>query len=260
MNCNKILGLGLALLLSSTAFGQSAADNSTPAISQDAAQPGASAPAAQPGTPVSYASVSQLNSILSQIESTSKGTQSDLQRLHIDRWRTDKTTKEQALTNVDSIQRNLQDALPDIIAQLRAAPENVPDTFKLYRNLDALYDVLGNVVELTGAFGPRDDAQSLGNDLNAFEAARRLMADRIDNVSTEKETEIVRLRNELKTVQAVAPVAPPKKVIIDDTEPPPKKPAPKRKSTRKSTTPKTSSPTGTTPPASQTQPQNPNPQ
>jgi hypothetical protein len=260
MNCNKILGVGLALLLSSTAFGQSAADNSTPAISQDAAQPGARAPAAQPGTPVSYASVSQLNSILSQIESTSKGTQSDLQRLHIDRWRTDKTTKEQALTNVDSIQRNLQDALPDIIAQLRAAPENVPDTFKLYRNLDALYDVLGNVVELTGAFGPRDDAQSLGNDLNAFEAARRLMADRIDNVSTEKETEIVRLRNELKTVQAVAPVAPPKKVIIDDTEPPPKKPAPKRKSTRKSTTPKTSSPTGTTPPASQTQPQSPNPQ
>jgi hypothetical protein len=113
---------------------------------------------------------------------------------------------------------------------------------------------------LTGAFGPRDDAQSLGNDLNAFEAARRQMADRIDNVSTQKEAEIVRLRNELKTAQAAVPVAPPKKVIIDDTEPPPKKPAPKRKSTRKSTTPKTSSPPSTTPPASQTQPQNPNPQ
>jgi hypothetical protein len=260
MNGNKIFGLSLALLLSSAAFGQSVPDNSTPAISQDAAQPGASVPAAPPGTPVSYASVSQLNSILSQIESTSKGTQSDLQRLHIDHWRTDKTTKEQALTNVDSIQRNLQAALPDIIAQLRAAPEDIPDTFKLYRNLDALYDVLGNVVELTGAFGPRDDAQSLGNDLNAFEAARRQMADRIDNVSTQKEAEIVRLRNELKTAQAAVPVAPPKKVIIDDTEPPPKKPAPKRKSTRKSTTPKTSSPPSTTPPASQTQPQNPNPQ
>jgi hypothetical protein len=260
MNCSKIFQLSLALLLSSAAFGQSAPDNSTPAISQDAVQPVASAPAAQPGTPVSYASVSQLNGILSQIENTSKGTQSDLQRLRIDRWRTDKATKEQALTNVDSIQRNLQEALPDIIAQLRAAPENVPDTFKLYRNLDALYDVLGNVVELTGAFGPRDDAQSLGNDLNAFEAARRQMADRIDNVSTQKETEIVRLRNELKTVQAAAPVAPPKKVVVDDTEPPPKKPAPKKKSTRKSTTPKTSSPTSTKPPADQTQPQNPNPQ
>lgn len=258
MNCSKIIGLVLALLLSSVAFCQAPADNSMPAGSQDAAQ-APSAPGPQSGTPVSYASVSQLNGILSQIENTSKDTQADLQRLRIERWKTDKTTKEQALTNVDSIQRNLQAALPDIIAQLRAAPENVPDAFKLYRNLDALYDVLGNVVELTGAFGPRDDAQSLGNDLSAFEAARRQMAGRIDNLSTAKEDEIVHLRNELKTAQAVVPVAPPKKVIVDDTQPPPKKPATKKKST-KSTKPKTSEPAGTKPPTGQTQQQNPNPQ
>jgi hypothetical protein len=255
MNCNKIIGLVLALLLSSAAFCQAPADNSTSASSRDAAQ-GPIAPAAQGGTPVSYASVSQLNGILSQIETTSKDTQSDLQRLRIERWKTDKSTKEQALTNVDSIQRNLQAALPDIIAQLRAAPENVPDAFKLYRNLDALYDVLGNVVELTGAFGSRDDAQSLGNDLSAFEAARRQMAERIDNLSTAKEDEIVHLRNELKTAQAVVPVAPPKKVIVDDTQPPLKKPATKKKSTK----PKTSEPAGTKPPTSQTQQLNPNPQ
>lgn len=259
MNCNKMIGLSLALLLSPAVFGQSAGDNSTPASSQDAAQ-APIAPAGQPSAPVSYASMSQLNGILSQIETTSKDTQSDLQQLHIERWRTDKTTKAQALTNVDSIQRNLQAALPDIIAQLRAAPENVPDTFKLYRNLDALYDVLGNVVELTGAFGPRDDAQSLGNDLNAFEGARRQMAERIENLSTAKEDEIVHLRNELKTAQAAVPVAPPKKTIVDDTEPPPKKPATKKKSTRKSTKPKAGEPTSTKPPAGQTQPQNPNPQ
>lgn len=260
MNRNMIFGLSLALLLSSAAFAQSAADNSTPVSSQDAAQPGATASAAQPGAPVSYASVSQLNTILSQIENASKDTQSDLQHLRIERWRTDKTTKEQALTNIDSIQRNLQAALPDIIAQLRAAPENIPDTFKLYRNLDALYDVLGNVVELTGAFGPRDDAQSLSNDLNAFEGARRQMADRIENVSTQKEAEIVRLRNELKTTRAAVPAAPPKKTVIDDTEPPPKKPAPKKKSTKKPSTPTSSSPPATKPPEGQTQPQNPNPQ
>jgi hypothetical protein len=258
MNCNKIVGLSLALLFSSAAFCQSATDNSTPASSQDAAQ-APPAPSPQPGTPVSYASVSQLNGILSQIESTSKDTQSDLQQLRIERWKTDKTTKAQALTNVDSIQRNLQAALPDIIAQLRAAPENVPDTFKLYRNLDALYDVLGNVVELTGAFGSRDDAQSLGNDLSAFEAARRQMADRIDNLSTAKEDEIVHLRNELRTAQAAVPVAPPKKVIVDDSEPPAKKPAAKKKSA-KSTKPKTSSPANPKPPSDQNQQQNPNPQ
>jgi hypothetical protein len=257
MNCNKVIGLSLALLFSPAGFGQSAMSNPT---SAEPVQPSAPAPA-QAGTPVSYASVSQLNGILGQIENTSKDTQSDLQRLRIERWRTDKTTKEQALTNIDSIQRNLQAALPDIIAQLRAAPENVPDTFKLYRNLDALYDVLGNVVELAGAFGARDDAQSLENDLNAFEAARRQMAERIENLSTAKENEIVRLRTELKSAQAVVPVAPPKKVIVDDTEPPPKKPATKKKSTKSTTKPTTNSPTGTKPPAGQTQQQqNPNPQ
>jgi hypothetical protein len=255
MNCKRIFNLTLALLFSSVAYGQSGVGNSTPVISEESAQANPGAQTAQNSAPVSYASVSQLNGILSQIQDVSKDTQADLDRLHIDRWKTDKTTKAQALTNVESIQRNLQEALPDIIAQLRSAPENLPDTFKLYRNLDALYDVLGNVVELTGAFGPRDDAQSLGNDLNTFEAARRQMAERIETLSTAKESEIVRLRTELKTAQAAIPSEPPKKVIVDDTQPPPKKPATKKKSSTKTTKPKTGSPAITKPPAEQPKPQ-----
>jgi hypothetical protein len=205
----------------------------------------------QGGVPVSYASVSQLNGMLGQLESTSKSAQGDLAKLRIEKWKTDSAMKKQALENVESIQRNLQSALPEIIGQLRAAPEDVPASFKLYRNLDALYDVLGSVVESTGAFGSRDDLQSLSNDLNSFETTRKQLADRIENLSSSKEAEIVRLRTELKTAQAAIPAAPPKKVIVDDTEPP-KKPTPKKKSTAK---PKT-----TKPPA-QTQPQQPsNPQ
>ena len=258
MNRKRIFNVGLALLfLSAPTLGQSpAAGNPARANFVYSAQATASDGPAQNGTPVSYASVSQLNGMLSKLDDASKSTQADLARLRIERWKTDKTTKEQALTNVDSIQRNLQAALPDIMGQLRAAPESVPATFKLYRNLDALYDVLGNVVELTGAFGPRDDAQALGDDLNAFEATRRQMAERIENLSTAKEAEIVRLRTDLKTAQAAIPSEPPKKVIVDDTEPP-KKPAVKKKSTTK---PKATKPPSTKPPAGQSQPQNPNPQ
>lgn len=260
MDRNRILSLSLVLLFSSPAFSQSGAGSLTTTVPQETAQAGPGPQAAQNSAPVSYASVSQLNGILSQIESASKDTKADLDRLHIDRWKTDKTTKAQALTNVDSIQRNLQSALPDIIGQLRSAPESLPGTFKLYRNLDALYDVLGNVVELTGAFGSRDDAQSLENDLNAFEGARRQMAERIDNLSTSKEAEIVRLRTELKTAQAAAPSEPPKKIVVDDTAPPAKKSTTKKKTTTK---PKTSSSPSPKPPAGQTQQpqqQNPNPQ
>lgn len=184
------------------------------------------------GAPVSYASVSELNTMLGQLDSTSKDTQADLAKLRIDRWHTDNSAKRQTLTKVDSIQRNLSSALPEIMGQLRSAPEDVPASFRLYRNLDALYDVLGSVVESVGAFGPKDDFQALANDLNSFEGTRKQLAERIDNLSTSKEAEIARLRTDLKTAQAAiaaAPTPPPKKIVIDDTQPPPKKPAAKKK-------------------------------
>lgn len=202
-------------------------------------------------TPVSYASITELNGMLAQLESASKGTQADLIKLRIERWKTDNSYKKQTLTNVDSIQRNLQNALPEIMAQLRAAPESLPATFKLYRNLDALYDVLGSVVESTGAFGSKDDFEALSNDLNGFEGTRKQMAQRIENLSSAKEAEIVRLRADLKTAQAAVPVTPPKKIVVDDSEPPKKPATVKKKPAPKPGT--TTTPTTAKPPAGQTQ-------
>ena len=183
---------------------------------------------AQGGEPVSYASVTQINGLLVQLEATSKTTQSDLVKLRIEHWKADNGSKKQALAKVDSIQRNLQGALPEIIGGLRAAPEDVPATFKLFRNLDALYEVLGSVVEDAGAFGSKDDLQTLANDLNAFEGTRKQIAERIESLSSAKEAEIVRLRADLKTAQAAIPATPPKKTVVDDNEPA-KKPAVKKK-------------------------------
>src|SRR5579862_9688529 len=197
-----------------------AAAQSGPAISV--------APAGGQGQPVSYASVTQLNGLLSQLEATSKDTQADLVKLRIEHWKADSGYKKQALGNVDSIQRNLQGALPEMLAQLRSAPENLPATFKLYRNLDALYDVLGSVVEGAGAFGSKDDLQSLSNDLSSFEGTRKQLAQRMETLSAAKESEIVRLREDLKTARTAVPVAPPAKIVVDDTQPP-KKPAAKKK-------------------------------
>ena len=184
------------------------------------------------GQPVSYASVTQLNELLSQIEATSKSTQGDLSRLRIEKWKTDAANKKEALATVDSIQRNLQGALPEVIAQLRNAPEDVAASFKLYRNLDALYSVLRDVQDAAGAFGSKDDLQSLSNDLSAFEGSRKQLAERIDSLSSSKEHELEQLRVQLKTLQAQVEAAPPKKTVVDDTEPP-KKPAAKKKAPAK---------------------------
>ncbi len=178
--------------------------------------------------PVSYASVTELNGLLSQLEQASKSAQTDLAGLRIEKWKADSGTKKQSLAGSDSVQRNLQGALPEIIGQLRAAPESLPATFKLYRNLDALYDVMGGVVESAGAFGSKDEFQALSTDLANLEASRRAFAARIEKLADAKEAEITRLRTDLKTAQAAVPTEPPKKTVVDDNAPA-KKPAVKKK-------------------------------
>src|SRR5256885_12987334 len=201
-------------------------------LGQSGPAPSGAAANGQGGSPVSYASVTQLNGMLSELEDTSKKTQSDLQKLRVEKWKADGSYNKQALGNAESIERNLQGALPEIIGQLRSTPESLPATFKLYRNLDALYDVLGSVTEGAGAFGSKDDLQALSTDLSTFENTRKDLADRLVNLSTAKEAEINRLRTDLTKAQAMIPLEPPKKTIVDDTEAP-KKPATKKKSAAK---------------------------
>jgi hypothetical protein len=204
-----------------------------------------------PGSaPVSYSSVTQLNDVLAALEQASQAAQVDLAKLRIERWKTDSGTKKQTDADVQSIQRNLGTALPAVIGELRSSPENLTATFKLYRNLDALYDVLTSVVESAGAFGSKDDFQSLQNDLNAIEKSRRALADRMDGLSVTKENEIGQLRTQLKNAQAAIPTAPPKKVVVDDTEPPKKTP---KKKTAKSAKPATTTTPPAAPPATSSQ-------
>ena len=186
--------------------------------------------------PVSYAALSQVSSLLGQLEQQSQATQLDLAKLRIDRWKTDSTSKKQAQSNVESVTRNLHDALPAIMGELRSAPESLVSTFKLYRNLDALYDVLGSVVESTGAFGSKDEFQQLANDLTAIENSRRSFADRMETLAGTKEVELTKLRTQIHTAQQASVPTTPKKVVVDDTETPKKpvkKAVPKPPSTSK---------------------------
>ncbi len=205
-------------------------------------------PSSSSPPPVPYASVSELNLLLSQLEQNSQTIQLDLAKLRIEKWKTDGNTKRGAQSDIDSINRNLQTALPEMITQLRNSQENLTATFKLYRNLNALYDVFSGVVESAGAFGSRDDYQSLQNDLDGLDRSRRAFADRMETLSNGKEGELAHLRTELRAAQAAVQAPPPvKKVVVDDTEPPPKKPVKKKKPTSK--TAKPSKPAATQQPA-----------
>jgi hypothetical protein len=222
------------------------------------AQPGATNPPAA-AAPVPYSSVSELNLLLSQVEQNSQDTQADLSKLRIEKWKTDANTKRLSEADVASVQRNLQSALPEMVTQLRNSPEDMEASFKLYRNLDALYDVFGSIVESAGAFGSRDEFQSLQNDLSGLERTRRSLADRIDTLASNKEGELTRLRTQVQTLQAAAAqqqAAPPKKVVVDDTEAHKKPVAKKKPAAKKPSTQSQTQPTQNPPPQPpQTQPQ-----
>jgi hypothetical protein len=184
---------------------------------------------------VSYTSITELNQLLANLQQTSQAAQLDLARLRIDRWKTDSGTKHQTESDAESVNRNLQNALPGMLADLKNSPESLALTFKVYRNLDALYDVLSSVTESTGAFGGKDEFQSLSKDLSSLQDSRRAFADRMDKLANAKETELGQLRTTLQQARAEAA---PKKVVVDDTAPAPKKTPPHKKPVAKPAAPK----------------------
>ena len=202
----------------------------------------AQAPNNNPSAPVSYSSISELNQLIGNLQQASQSTQEDLSHLRIEKWKTDGNTKRQTESDRESIQRNLQNALPSIVGELKNSPESLASTFKLYRNLDALYDVLNSVVESAGAFGSKEEFQALNKDIGSIEESRRAVADRMDKLANAKETEIGQLRIELQNARAAIP---PKKTVVDDTQPtPPPKKTTKKKPAAK---PKPANPQGAQP-------------
>jgi len=207
-------------------------------------------PSGAPSAPVSYSSMTELNQLISNLQQASQGAQDNLSHLRIEKWKTDSATKRQTEADSQSILRNLQNALPTMLTDLKNSPENLALTFKVYRNLDALYDVMTSLTESTGAFGAKEEYQALSNDLGNIESSRRAFAERMDKLANAKESEIAQLRVDLQTARAAAP---PKKVVVDDTEPEAKKPVHKKSTTKPK--PKSNSQDTTSSSQSQQQPQ-----
>jgi len=185
---------------------------------------------------------STLDPLLNQAQRLAQNTSSDLAKLRISKWKADSNSKQQAQSNTDSLTRNLNYAFPELLNKARNAPLSLGPTFTLYRNVNALYDVLANVAESAGAFGPHEQYDPLANDVAQWDQVRRNLADHLDQLAANTDAELTRLRTQA-AMAARAQQAPPKKVVVDDNAP-----APAAKTTKKK------KPTASTP-ASQSPPQ-----
>jgi hypothetical protein len=192
--------------------------------------------AADNKTAVGSTSMTSILPDLDRLQQAASQTNIDLGHLRIEKWKADSGSKQQSQANADSIQRNLTAALPGLISDVRSAPQDIGAEFRLYRNLDALYDVLASLTEATGAFGSRSDYDLLAQQLGVFDSVRHNLGNSLESLASSSQSELVQLRAQVRTMQqAAAPVPPPKKVVVDDNEPA-KKTAHKKKPAAKPAT------------------------
>jgi len=166
-----------------------------------------------------------LSPLLAQIQSAGRTTTADVSLLSIRRWKAAGDAKNDAATKAESIQRNLTVALPTIVAQVQNSPNDFAANFKLYRNLDVLYDVLASLAESVGAFGSKSEFETMAGDLDRIDKVRRAVGERLDALASSKDAEIARLQTQLKAAKTTTTASTqPKKVVVDDDD---KKPAKK---------------------------------
>jgi len=154
----------------------------------------------------------------------------DVASLRPEKWKADANSRQDAQAGILSIRRNLTYAVPELVKQLQAAPDSLNANFRLYRNLNALYDTLSALAESAGAFAPREQYDPLAADLGQLDQLRHQAADRIEQLAGASDAELSRLRT-----QPATPAKPVTKVIVDDEQPKPKK------KSKPATTPQTSS-------------------
>lgn len=200
-------------------------------------------PLTAPLTPATAPDVAQFTQVLAQIDQASQQTNLDLAQLRIEKWKTGGDHKQQSQADAESLMKNLSAALPGMVSASRITPNALAPALKLYRDLNALYDVLAGLTESAGAFGPKEDFNALTNDMRAIDAGRRNVGDYLDALAAYRDAEVTRLAQQVAATKAETP----KKIVVDDEAPPP----PKHKKSRAKAKPAANAatkPNSTTPP------------
>lgn len=135
--------------------------------------------------------------------------------LNISKWKASRGLRDGAVSDVESIQQDLGRTLPELIEKANASGNQLAPTFAVYRNVDALYDVLLRVASLANVAGSQEEARSLEKALRTLEASRAGLGKALLSAATAQDTELARLR-EAVVKAAKKEAAPVKTIIVND--------------------------------------------
>ena len=176
----------------------------------------------------------ELNSILADLQQWMLLASRDLTGLRIEKWKTDNAQKMEMEKAVASLQRNLATIVPGPVNDLRKAPDSASKSFKLYHNVNLVYEFLGSVTDAAGSFGREDEYDPLAGDVASLDKLRHRLSQHAEQAAALLETNLQEARTqEAKLealVEAAAQASAPRKVVIEDPAPAkkPKKPANKK--------------------------------
>lgn len=178
-----------------------------------------------------------LDAIITQVQQATSSTNTNIGHLHIDKWKTDADQKQQLQQIAGALQRNIANAVPGLINDVQSSKGGVLASFKLYHNLNVVYENLSYLADVAGSLGKKEEFEPLAQDAQSLESARSNLSTYIEQTANKLEIAYV---NALQARQAAAAV--PQKVVVIPEDDPPQKPQkkttkPAAKSTKKKTSP-----------------------
>jgi hypothetical protein len=201
---------------------------------------------AKPPTPAPTAPVQAAPSkISSQLQPALDTVQQTVASIKTDKWKKG-TVRDEADANLNSIQRDLAENVPPLLATADAAPASVSSALPVVRHIDALYDVLLRIYEAARVSAPPEQIAQLQQSMTTLDKARHAFNDRIQEAVSAQEKRVGTLQNQLS--QAIAhPVVAAAAPAPCPTTTPTKKPAAKKKPkpATSTTTPPTTPPSTT---------------
>jgi len=175
------------------------------------------------------APAANLDAILQQIQQATNSASVNIGKLRIEKWKTDPEQKQQLNQIADSLQKNIANAVPGLINDVQSSRGGVLASFKLYHNLNVLYEFLSSLTEAAGALGKKDEYEPLAANAAAVDSARQSLSSYIEQAAARMETVI---KSQLTAGQArPSPTPTPKKVVVEGDLPAHKPTKPPRKKT-----------------------------
>jgi hypothetical protein len=200
------------------------------ACAQAAPPPADAAPAQAPAAAPAPAGFAMTN-----LRPALANVQTAITNLNVAHWKAPNDIRATTQQDINSMQRDLNTTLPGLLAQADTAaaasgPPALSPAFAVFRNLDALYDVMLRVTETAGLAGSASDASSLEDARAGLEDGRAKLGAWLLQAIGNQDAQVARLQATAAVHAAPAPPPPPNKIVVNDgpdtTKPHKKKPPP----------------------------------